>query len=172
MKDKNDVLEVPGGESGGTAGKADIILHAGSVVLMLSLLGVVMLQVVSRYLLPVAPMWVEELPGYLLVWMTALGACLATRDSGHARIEILADALPDPYRKITNLFATSAAIVILAIVTYYGIVSTISAAGARSVTMPLSLSWIHAAVPAMAATCIAMLVADAWNEHRKRGERS
>lgn len=169
MEEAQHGLAGVGTEGPPPADPTDRIMRVCSVVLMMALLSVVMLQVVSRYLLPVAPMWVEELPGYLLVWLTALGACMATKDASHVRIEILADALPDPLSKVLRLIATALGIAILSIVFYYGIISTLSAATAQSVTMRFPMSWIHVAIPTMAAVCIVFLVINEWRGIRKAG---
>ena len=47
-----------------------------------------------RYVLNSALLWPEEIAGYLLVWISFIGAYLALRREGHLSFELLLDRLP------------------------------------------------------------------------------
>ena len=51
-------------------------------------------QVFARYVLERAPSWSEELAGFLMVWLTMLGAAAVLRGGGHISVTVLTDRLP------------------------------------------------------------------------------
>jgi len=63
------------------------------IVLSVSITAVVFLQVVFRYLLRQPLFWSEELPRYLLIWMTFLAAALAQKHDAHKSITLVVNWL-------------------------------------------------------------------------------
>ena len=66
------------------------------VLILLSMLiaSVVFLQVVFRYVLQQPLYWSEELPRYLLIWMSFLAAALAQKNEAHINITLAVTPLP------------------------------------------------------------------------------
>lgn len=71
----------------------DRVLEDLAALLLLSLAAVVLAQVLSRYVLAVSLVWVEEAARFLFVWVIWLGAAVAGRRGQHIAFTILTDTL-------------------------------------------------------------------------------
>jgi len=72
------------------------------IVLATAIFVVVVAAVVARYGFGQAVSWTEEVPRYLLIWMSFLGAaaCVAKRE--HVGFEVLFHALPPGPRRVAG----------------------------------------------------------------------
>ena len=70
---------------------------AGACVAVTAVL--ICLNVFNRYVLQSGFVWADEIPGYLLVWISFLGAYLAVRDRGHIAFDLFVTKLPPVPRK-------------------------------------------------------------------------
>ena len=55
---------------------------------------IVFMQVINRNIVGGSFKWVEELSGMCMIWITFLGAALATTLNAHTRIELFVNLLP------------------------------------------------------------------------------
>ena len=65
------------------------VLYGISVVAMLVMLGIIFMQVITRYLLGFTFEWSEELARFLFVWAVFLGSALIMGEDGHLAVELL-----------------------------------------------------------------------------------
>lgn len=79
------------------------VSNAFSVILLSSLIGVVMLQVVSRMAFPKAPHWTEELSRMLFLAIIAWGSIVATMKNEHVSVDLLTSKIQGRARKITDI---------------------------------------------------------------------
>ena len=77
-------------------------------------------NVVARYLTDVSLAFTEEYSIFLLVVMTLLGSSVAAAADRHIRITFLADKLSPPVRRVTELIAWTAALVMFGFLVWYG----------------------------------------------------
>jgi len=95
----------------------DGVFSVLAVSALLAIAAVVILQVVSRFLLPSSPIWTEELSRYLFVYLIVMGSGLVIRHNRHVRLELFQGALNRFWTKIyqilCHLLAGSFAIYIL-----------------------------------------------------------
>ena len=68
-------------------------------VLGISMAGVVILQVIFRYIFNNSLFWSEELARYLLVWLTFLGASCAYHRRVHPSIDLITNRLDEKVKK-------------------------------------------------------------------------
>jgi TRAP-type C4-dicarboxylate transport system permease small subunit len=68
------------------------------------LIGSVIIQVLGR-INGSSPVWTEELTRYSLLYMIAFGACLAFRSGDLVNVDVICEALPDPFPKILRVCA-------------------------------------------------------------------
>ena len=61
---------------------------------------IVLLQVINRNIFGSSFKWVEELSGMCMIWITFLGAALATTLNAHTRIELFVNLLPKRLSKL------------------------------------------------------------------------
>ncbi len=70
-------------------------VHDGlAVVLFALMLGLVLLQILLRYVFNAPLVWTDELAQYLFVWISFMGWTMATRKRIHIGIGVVVDRLP------------------------------------------------------------------------------
>jgi len=69
--------------------KLRAVLYWISVTSMTVMLGLIFLQVVTRYIFGTTFEWSEELARFLFVWVVFLGSALIMGESGHLAVQIL-----------------------------------------------------------------------------------
>lgn len=78
-----------------------------SGILLSSLIGVVMLQVVSRMLFPKAPHWTEELSRMFFLAIIAWGSIVATVNNEHVSVDLLTSKIQGRVRAGIDLIMDS-----------------------------------------------------------------
>ena len=86
---------------------------AGTTVAVTAVL--ICVNVFNRYVLQSGFVWADEIPGYLLVWITFLGAYLAIRNGSHIAFDVLVAKLPPVPRKIMQALVDLLLIAFLAV---------------------------------------------------------
>ena len=74
----------------------DIILKIETFLLSLftlTLVVVIFIEVICRYLLFISTAWAEELARYLFVWLTYIGSAYALSEGGHIEIDVFKQLL-------------------------------------------------------------------------------
>ena len=69
------------------------------------LMAAVLLQLVARSGLLPAPIWTEELSRFCLLYLAAFGAGLALRSGDMVNVDLISEALPDPWPWRLRLFS-------------------------------------------------------------------
>lgn len=83
---------------------ADWVFSVLAVSALLAIAAVVVLQVVSRFMLPSSPIWTEELSRYLFVYLIVMGSGLVIRHNRHVRLELFQGALNRFWNKVYQIF--------------------------------------------------------------------
>ena len=86
------------------------IERAAVVLLLTTLLGLGLLQVLLRNLLAGGLFWVDGLLRHLVLWLGFLGASLATHDRRHLRIDVLVPLLPPWGQRSVSLLVNLSAL--------------------------------------------------------------
>jgi TRAP-type C4-dicarboxylate transport system permease small subunit len=55
--------------------------------------GMLLYQIIMRFVFNNTPSWTEESARYLFIWMTWMGTCAALKDGKHIRVELISSAL-------------------------------------------------------------------------------
>lgn len=108
---------------------------------------VVVLAVIGRYVFGRSLTWTEEVPRYLLIWISFLGAaaCVARRE--HVGFDVLFNALPAPARR---WLGAAIGVLILGfgwIVFRYGIVFVRDFGPDMMETIPFTNYWYYIVLP-------------------------
>lgn len=74
------------------------------MVMTSALVFILFIQVVFRYALNNALSWPDELARFLLIWITFLGAAVATWDRGHLVIDFLVNKVSKRFNKKVAIF--------------------------------------------------------------------
>lgn len=130
------------------------------VLILLSMLiaAVVFLQVVFRYVLQQPLYWSEELPRYLLIWMSFLAAALAQKNEAHINITLAVTPLPMAVQRVIRLLANLVILGFLGVLVYSGSLVTRITAAHRSTALQIPMAVVYAALPVGAALMMLYLV--------------
>lgn len=132
----------------------------------------IFLQVIFRYVVKESLSWSEELATYLFIWLTFLGASIATREKTHINVsEIIDNIRSDKIRRYFMLFANLLSMFFLAVLIRYGthIATQILALKQISSSMPfLYIGLVYFAVPIGSILMFTNLIEiniELWNEN-------
>lgn len=96
-------------------------LEVGAVLNFLGLICVVFLQVFSRFLLPKAPSWTEELSRILFIYAISFAAPLALLRNEYVRVDILVGKLPEKIQKAIEIIIYIILTIFSGIIAYSGV---------------------------------------------------
>lgn len=141
---------------------SDAVDKAVRAVVFLML--IVMVVVVSaavfwRYILNDSLSWAEELARYLLVWISFLGASIATHDKGHISISTLTDLFPPTLQRVVLILVDVFVIIFLAAVCYHGIKLLPIMRFRLAPTLLIRMDVVYLVLPISSAVMILHLVA-------------
>lgn len=117
------------------------------IALATALFIVVVAAVVARYVFGQAVSWTEEVPRYLLIWVSFLGAAACVANREHVGFDILFNALPERVRRVLG---AAIGVLILGfgwIVLRYGVVFVQEFGGDLMETIPFKNYWYYVAMP-------------------------
>ncbi|WP_046472136.1 TRAP transporter small permease [Allosalinactinospora lopnorensis] len=136
-----------------------------AVALLAALFGLVVFQVVSRYLLGAPLVWTEELARYTLVWLTFLGAGLIMARRRHITARLFSHLLGPRSTAVLEITANLVVIGVSALLVVAGWQFASTLARVDSPAAGLSLGWVYgASVLGFALVCLHACVntAVAW----------
>lgn len=116
-------------------------------LLLIVFTGLVIYSVAMRYLLSAPPMWGEEIPKLLFVWMIFLGAGFAYFSGQNIRMTALIERAPPGPRRVVELGMYGLVVVILLMVLWYSVPILQLTARTTSLATGLSDAWTYAALP-------------------------
>ena len=94
-------------------------LYYGSALLMLGMTAVILYTVVARYFFNASPIWAEEVPRVMFLWVTYLAVAVAVRRGQSLRITVLLDKMPRLARLLVEVFMHLAILVMLAFLVWH-----------------------------------------------------
>jgi TRAP-type C4-dicarboxylate transport system permease small subunit len=121
------------------------------------------LEVVLRYGFGRSFGWYDEFAGYLLVWLTFLGAVLSQQNRQHVGIEDLSRKLDPPYRRSLSLFLHILLVTIHLILLYYGAVLASRFFSESAITLPVPMGVVYLIIPLYGALMLIVL----WSQIRR-----
>lgn len=129
--------------------------------------GVVILQVVLRYVFNQPLVWTDEAAAYLLVWVSFFGWAMASRKRIHIGIGVLVDRLPAATRRVLHLFWCVAAIGFALLMLVVGITITRANGDIRMISIDFAIWPVYLAVPVTALFLVAYTLRDLVHIVRK-----
>ena len=96
-------------------------IETGFLCLIIAMMiGLAILKVVMRYVFSASLLWSDIMLQHLTLWLCFFGAALATCERRHISIDVLSRILPAKYTRWTNFVIDCIALVVVAILAYYG----------------------------------------------------
>jgi TRAP-type C4-dicarboxylate transport system permease small subunit len=112
--------------------------------------GVVILQVVLRYVFNHPLVWTDEAAAYLLVWVSFLGWTMASRKRIHIGIAFIVDRLPGRIRRALHAFWAIAAAAFSVVLFAVGVMIAVRNGDVRMVSIDFTFWPVYVAVPTAA----------------------
>lgn len=117
-------------------------------------------EVVLRYGFGASFEWYDEGVGYLLVWLTFLGAVLAHAHGQHIGVENLLEALSPGPRRIVLLAGHALLVAIHVVLLLYGAQIVARFLAEQAITIPVPMGLVYLVIPLSA---FLMLVVEAFH---------
>ena len=114
---------------------------AAGMTLVASIAGIMLAQVVFRYVLNSSLQWSEELSVLALVWAVFIGSAVLVRGWQHIAVTAFVKMLPDRLQSMTFVVAKILTLLFLIVVTYYAVMVFIGPIHATSVSLGVSTRW-------------------------------
>ena len=123
------------------------IVHAVCIVQASALFLIVVFAVIGRYVFGRSLTWTEEVPRYLLIWISFLGAaaCVARRE--HVGFDVLFNKFPAPVRRWLGAFIGLLIFGFGWVVFRYGITFVKDFGPDLMETIPFTNYWYYIAMP-------------------------
>jgi TRAP-type C4-dicarboxylate transport system permease small subunit len=148
--------------------RVELALRSGlSAVLacLISAIAVIcFVEVVLRYVFVASLPWYDELVGYLLVWLTFLGAVLAQSHGQHIGLSNLADRAPARFRRALELANHAILVAVHLVLLIFGAQLAVRFLGERAIAVPVPMGVLYGVIPVSAAL---MLVVEAAHISRR-----
>ncbi|OEU65986.1 MAG: hypothetical protein BBJ57_08540 [Desulfobacterales bacterium PC51MH44] len=123
------------------------LLNSVIIIMFVIMSGAVFIQVVFRYVLHQPIYWSEEVPRFMLIWLTFLGSVLAMKNRSHLSITLLINRFPKRTRLWIQCFANIMALLFLLVMVWGGVVITNLTMPNRSAALQLPTGLVYLAVP-------------------------
>jgi TRAP-type C4-dicarboxylate transport system permease small subunit len=128
------------------------------IVLSILISAVVFLQVLFRYVLQQPLFWSEELPRYLLIWMSFLAAALAQKSETHINITLALTPLSPRLQRGVHILTNLVILGFLGVLVYSGSLVTSITVHHRSTALQIPMAVVYVALPVGSALMILYLV--------------
>jgi len=135
-------------------------LDAIAVVLFAAMFGVIIMQIVLRYVFNHPLVWTDELAQYLFVWISFLGWTMATRKRIHIGIGVVIDRLPAGLRRVLHALWCVAAVAFALILLVAGVMITRRNADVQMVSLDFAFWPVYIVVPLAAALLVLYALRD------------
>ena len=135
-------------------------LDAVAVVLFAAMFGVIIMQIVLRYVFNHPLVWTDELAQYLFVWISFLGWTMATRKRIHIGIGVVILRLPAGLRRFLHALWCVAAIAFALILLVAGVMITRRNADVQMVSLDFAFWPVYIVVPLAAAVLVLYALRD------------
>jgi len=132
---------------------------------------ITIITVFTRYILNFVPSWSEEIPRYLLVWITYLGAALAVNYKEHISLDIFFNLMPVRGRQVGHLILNVLIAIVGVIMFIYGIGLVRQFGDDLMESIPVKNFWLYLAMPVSGGLIILYIIRQTWKGILGLGER-
>jgi TRAP-type C4-dicarboxylate transport system permease small subunit len=140
--------------------RAERAQDALAVVLFALMFGVIVLQVVLRYVFNAPLVFTDELAAYLFVWVSFFGWTLATRKRIHIGIGVIAERLPAKLRRTLHALWCAASVAFAAVLFVVGAMIVHRNGDVRMVSLDFAVWPVYVVVPIAALFLVAYGIRD------------
>ena len=123
---------------------------------------VICATVFTRYLLNLVPSWSEEIPRYMLVWITYLGAALCVHYQEHISLAIFFRLLPVRLQRFGRLVLNLMVGAVGGIMAVYGIGLMRQFGEDLMESIPVTNFWLYLAMPVSGVLIVLYVFLEVW----------
>jgi len=123
---------------------------------------VICMAVFTRYVLNVVPSWSEEVPRYMLVWITYLGAALCVRLQEHISLDIFFNLMSVRARRLGHLVLNLMVGTVGVIMVVYGLGLVRQFGDDLMESIPVKNLWLYLAMPTSGLLIILYVIQEEW----------
>lgn len=123
------------------------LLEASTGVALALMIGVILWQVVLRYIFSDGLIWGEDFARIMMIYGGLIGAAVAHHESRHIRFDLLDHVLPRPALRLLAVIAELAVLATAATIAGYGWQLMIENESQESLTMGISMMYVYSIVP-------------------------
>jgi len=131
------------------SGRRDLLAGACSLILAAIVL-ICLAEVMLRYGFGAGLGFYDELAGFLLVWLTFLGATMARRDRAHIGIREVLDIFSPRARRTLRIVEHAAMLALHLTLAWQGALLSARFLGERAITMPIPMGVFYLVLPVFA----------------------
>ena len=132
---------------------------------------ITIVAVFTRYILNFVPSWSEEVPRYLLVWITYLGAGLAVNYKEHISLDFFFNLMPLRARQIGAMVLNVLIAIVGVIMVLYGIGLVQQFGDDLMESIPVKNFWLYLAMPISGGMMILYIIQQVWKQFLGLGEK-
>ncbi|GHS88257.1 permease [Synergistales bacterium] len=118
-------------------------LEWSSTLCFAGLIGVVLLQVVARNLLPRSPHWTEEAARFLMLYMVVLAAGLAAKERAYVNVDVFVNFAHGRLRSFIQIFIDASVVVLVAVTARYGWTNAMVGRIQTSASLGITMHYIY-----------------------------
>jgi len=131
---------------------------------------IICLAVFTRYILNFVPSWSEEVPRYLLVWITYLGAGLAVKYKEHISLDYFFNLMPIRARQVGHLILNVLIATVGVIMLVFGVRLVSQFGDDLMESIPVKNFWLYLAMPVSGTLMVLYIIQDTWRAILGLGE--
>lgn len=117
------------------------------LVMTVGIFAIILVTVVTRYLFGFVLSWSEEVPRYLLVWISLLGTALAVERKDHIGFDAIFNRLPAGVRRVLGVVLDLGIAFVALVMLYYGVDFVRMFGTDLMESIPLTNFWLYIAMP-------------------------
>lgn len=134
--------------------RIDAVLFHTAALLLGVLVGIVVIQVVFRYILQDPPPWTEELARYIAAWLAFIAAPVAFGRRAHIVVGVLVSALPARIQRLVAIVTHVVTLGFLCILVWYGTTMARLTSDTIGSAIAVNIGAVYAALPVGAAISV------------------
>ena len=138
------------------------VVKATMIFLTCAIFFITTITVFTRYILNYVPSWSEEVPRYLLVWITYLGAALAVKYKEHISLDVFFNMMPLRARQVGHIFLNVLIAIVGTIMVVYGIALVSQFKDDLMESIPVTNFWLYLVMPISGTLMILYIIQDTW----------
>jgi TRAP-type C4-dicarboxylate transport system permease small subunit len=132
---------------------------------------IISFAVFTRYLLNFVPSWSEEVPRYLLVWISYLGAALAVKHKEHISLDFFFNLMPVRTRRVGHLILNVLIGTVGVIMFVFGVGLVRQFSDDLMESIAVRNFWLYLAMPISGGLMVLYVIQDTWKGILHLGEQ-